>query len=43
MKLEPFHIVGADASREGDRAVLRQLRRTVLVDELGLPGAWEFD
>lgn len=43
MKLEPFHIVSADWSRDGDREAVRQLRHTVLVEGLGLPAAWEFD
>lgn len=43
MKLEPFHIVSADWSRDGDREAVRQLRHTVLVEGLGLPSAWEFD
>ncbi|MBU6246604.1 MAG: GNAT family N-acetyltransferase [Xanthomonadaceae bacterium] len=43
MKLEPFHIVSGDWSRDGDREAVRQLRRMVLIDGLGLPAAWEFD
>jgi len=43
MKLEPFHIVSADWARDGDREAVRQLRRMVLIDGLGLPAAWEFD
>ena len=42
MNIEPFHVVSADASRDSDRTVVRQLRRAVLVDELGLAGAWAF-
>ncbi len=43
MKLEAFHIVSADWARDGDREAVRQLRRMVLIDGLGLPAAWEFD
>lgn len=43
MKLENFHIVSADWARDGDREAVRQLRRMVLIDGLGLPAAWEFD
>lgn len=43
MRLESFHIVSADWSRDGDREAVRQLRHTVLVEGLGLPAAWEFD
>lgn len=43
MKLEPFHIVSADWARDGDREAVRQLRRMVLIDGMGLPAAWEFD
>ena len=37
MKLEAFHIVSADWARASDRETIRPLRRTVFVEELGLP------
>ncbi|MGA0587338.1 hypothetical protein ACO2Q2_09465 [Dyella sp. KRB-257] len=37
MRLEPFHIVSADWARAGDRETIRPLRRTVFVEEFGLP------